>query len=219
MAHLDTESRSSAIERRSLQDIVTDRIRDMILQRQLVPGARLRQDELAGQLNVSTMPVREALRRLQAEGLVTFQPNRGASVVEVSAADFEEVNRIREELTVLACRWLAQDYSRAPISDLREILAELEKVEPELDVPRREQLAREFWFAIFKATGKEQQIRIQASGGLSFPVVRSSSMHKHRSRGFVYGIQDPILVREPDGVEAVKISHKLLPGERVHRDP
>ena len=65
-------SSSSIITYGNVQDAVADRIREMVLNGQLKPGDRLRQDELANSLGVSTMPIREALRKLQAEGLVLF---------------------------------------------------------------------------------------------------------------------------------------------------
>ena len=68
----------------SVHDAATDRIREMILGGQVVPGERLRQDDLATTLGVSTMPVREALRQLQVEGLVVFYPRKGAVVARLS---------------------------------------------------------------------------------------------------------------------------------------
>ena len=71
MVPLSSQS-TSPIAYGSIQDAVVDRIREMILSGQFKPGAWLRQDELAQTLGVSTMPIREALRKLQAEGLVIF---------------------------------------------------------------------------------------------------------------------------------------------------
>ena len=95
-----------------IQDIVAQRIREMILSGQLNPGDRLQQDELADTFGVSTMPVREALRRLQAEGLVDFRPRRGATVAQISLSEYEEIFRIREALEIMACRWASEDFSR-----------------------------------------------------------------------------------------------------------
>ena len=86
----------------SVHDAATDRIREMILDGQFAPGERLRQDDLATALGVSTMPVREALRQLQAEGLVVFYPRKGAVVATLSVSEYEEIYRIREQLEILA---------------------------------------------------------------------------------------------------------------------
>ncbi len=155
---------SSFIEYPNVQEAVVDGIRDMILNGQLKPGDRLRQDELANTFGVSTMPIREALRQLQAEGLVTFQRRRGARVAKLSVSDYEEICRIREALETLACRWAAEDLEHIPIDRLKLLLEEIEAVEESSDdVHRRLQLVREFFFTIFEASEKEHLLRILSS--------------------------------------------------------
>ncbi|MGB3904207.1 MAG: GntR family transcriptional regulator [Anaerolineae bacterium] len=154
----------SVIEYPNVQEAVVDRIRDMILDGQLGPGDRLRQDDLANTFDVSTMPIREALRQLQAEGLVTFYPRRGARVARLSVSEYEETYRIREELENLACRWAAEDFDRIPIDRLRLLLEEIEAAEADFnDVNRRLRLVREFFFTIFKASEKEHLLRLLSS--------------------------------------------------------
>jgi DNA-binding GntR family transcriptional regulator len=144
----------------NVQDAVVDGIREMITSGHLKPGDRLRQDELAEAFGVSTMPIREALRQLQAEGLVAFRPRRGATVASISASEYEEIYRIREELEILACRWAAEDFDRIPIERLKRLLEEIEQVEANSsDV----QLVREFFFTIFEASEKEHLLRILSS--------------------------------------------------------
>jgi DNA-binding GntR family transcriptional regulator len=133
----------------------------MILKGHLEPGDRLRQDELAETFGVSTMPIREALRQLQAEGLVNFRPRRGATVVNLSVSDYEEIYHIREALETLACRWAAEDFGRIPIDRLRLLLQEIEAAEANSDdVHRRLRLVREFFFTVFEASGKVHLLRI-----------------------------------------------------------
>jgi DNA-binding GntR family transcriptional regulator len=154
----------SVIECPNVQEAVVDRIRDMILDGQLGPGDRLRQDDLANTLGVSTMPIREALRQLQAEGLVTFYPRRGARVARLSVSEYEEIYRIREELENLACRWAAEDFDRIQIDRLKLLLQEIETAEANFDdVHRRLRLVREFFFTIFEASEKEHLVRILSS--------------------------------------------------------
>ena len=150
----------------NVQEAVVDGIRDMILQCQLKPGDRLRQDELANTFGVSTMPIREALRQLQAEGLVVFRPRRGAIVASLSVSEYEEIYRIREELEALACQWATENFDQIPIDRLRLLLEEIESAEADqadghrADVHRRLQLVREFFFTVFEAGGKEHLLRI-----------------------------------------------------------
>jgi DNA-binding GntR family transcriptional regulator len=148
----------------NIQDTIVDGIRDMILNGPLKPGDRLRQDELANAFGVSTMPIREALRQLQAEGLVIFRPRRGATVASLSVSEYEEIYRLREELETLACRWAAENFDRIPIDRLELLLQEIEAAEANLDdVHRRLQLVREFFFTIFEASKKEHLLRILSS--------------------------------------------------------
>src|SRR6476619_3678916 len=69
---------------------------------QIPPGTVLRQEQLSDRFDVSRTPVREALRRLAALGLVTFEPNRGVRVRSISPAELREAHLVRAELEALA---------------------------------------------------------------------------------------------------------------------
>jgi DNA-binding GntR family transcriptional regulator len=154
-------SSSPAITYGNVQNAVVDGIRDMILNGHLKPGDRLRQDELADAFGVSTMPIREALRQLQAEGLVVFRPRRGATVARLAVSEYEEIYRIREALETLACRWAAEGFDRIRIDQLELLLQEIEAAEANSnDVHRRLRLVRKFFFTVFEASEKEHLLRI-----------------------------------------------------------
>ncbi len=89
---------------RSLPDTIADRLRSAIVSGALPAGAALNQDRIAAEYGVSHIPVREAVRRLQAEGLVTYLPRRGAFVAQLTAAEYLEVMEMREALESLALR-------------------------------------------------------------------------------------------------------------------
>lgn len=158
-----TNAETTFIRYGNLQDAVVDRLRQMILDGQIKPGDWLRQDDLANRFGVSTMPVREALRKLQSEGLVTFHPRRGAMVSRIAVDDYEEIYQIREELEVLACRWAAEDFDRIPIDRLKQLLEEIEYAATNQDVTRRMDTVRQFFFLIFEASKKEHLLRILSS--------------------------------------------------------
>src|SRR5258708_18529089 len=86
----------------SKSDMVTDVLRELITDRQLSPGTPLRQRQLAEQFDVSYTPVREALRRLESEGLVVTDVHRGASVSQAESDELEENFRILAALESLA---------------------------------------------------------------------------------------------------------------------
>lgn len=85
----------SVIPRQSLTSAVADKLRDQIIRGEIGEGSQLRQDAIASQYQVSRIPVREALRQLEAEGLITIVPNRGAVVPALSPDDIEELFAIR----------------------------------------------------------------------------------------------------------------------------
>src|SRR5580692_5212969 len=89
---MDLETASdSAIPRQSLTSAVADKLRDQIIRGEIPEGAQLRQDAIATQYQVSRIPVRDALRQLDAEGLIAIVPNRGAVVPALSPDDIEEL--------------------------------------------------------------------------------------------------------------------------------
>ncbi len=157
---MSTHDFASVIMYGNVQDAAADRIRKMIIDGELMPGDWLRQDELASALGVSTMPIREALRQLQSEGLVTFHPRRGAQVLKISVSHQQEIYRMREELSVLACHWAGEHFDDVCLDHLRRLLAEIQSAEDDRDTPRRLKLVREFFFTIFEASHKEHLLRI-----------------------------------------------------------
>ena len=85
----------SGIPRQSLTSAVADKLRDRIIRGEIPEGAQLRQDAIATHYQVSRIPVREALRQLDAEGLISIVPNRGAIVPALSPSDIGELFGIR----------------------------------------------------------------------------------------------------------------------------
>lgn len=90
-----------------LLDRVVDAVREAIITGALAPGTRLSVPELARQLNVSRTPAREALQKLQHEGLVTVTPRRGAEVLGGQPSDLTELFEYREALEGMAARLAA----------------------------------------------------------------------------------------------------------------
>ncbi len=87
-------------------------LRAAISSGELAPGLQLRQDELAARFGTSRIPVREALRQLEAEGFVTFLPNRGAVVSDLSIDEVIELLEIRIALECHALRLAIPDDER-----------------------------------------------------------------------------------------------------------
>src|SRR5437899_7511638 len=119
----------SAIPRQSLPSAVADKLRDQIIRGEIAEGTQLRQDAIATQYQVSRIPVREALRQLEAEGLITIVPNRGAVVPALSPDDIEELFSIR---ALLEPEILKHSIPRLTDSDFAEADVVLCRYEDEL---------------------------------------------------------------------------------------
>jgi DNA-binding GntR family transcriptional regulator len=109
-------------------ELVASRLREQIAHGDLKPGAPIRQAAIAKQLGTSRIPVREALHRLESEGLVVLRPNSGARVAVLDFAECLEIYKVRERLEPLAIREsidLLTDAQHETILQLAARLAEL----------------------------------------------------------------------------------------------
>ncbi|HEY0602282.1 MAG TPA: GntR family transcriptional regulator [Herpetosiphonaceae bacterium] len=131
---------------RSTPEVVAHVLRQAIMAGVFQDGQALRQDELAAELGLSKIPVREALRRLEAEGLVVFYPNRGAVVAALSAAEAEEIAEMRVALETLALRLALPRLTPRVLTQARAILDELDH---EAEVTRWSTLNWEFHAALY----------------------------------------------------------------------
>jgi len=104
-------------QRRTAHEVVRDTLRHAILSGSLPGGSRLVQADIAAQLNVSTTPVREALRDLTSDGLVQFDPHRGAVVYKIDMNELKEIYEIRKALESLAIRMAAARITKAQLGE------------------------------------------------------------------------------------------------------
>lgn len=141
-------------QHQTLQEVVSDTLRNLILNGTFKPGQRLRQDELADQLGVSTMPIREALRRLEAEGLVTTLPRRGAIVSELRIEEIEEIYLMRAALECLITRLAVPQLTSAQIAKLQQLFKRMAEALEAKDFVELFQLNRDFHLAIYEAAKK-----------------------------------------------------------------
>jgi DNA-binding GntR family transcriptional regulator len=93
---------SDSIPRRSLHDELTERLRTLISRGDLAPGEKVPEKDLCKQFGVSRTPLREALKVLASEGIVTLRPNRGAMVTALTAEELEEVFPVMGALEALS---------------------------------------------------------------------------------------------------------------------
>jgi DNA-binding GntR family transcriptional regulator len=108
-----------AIPRAALHQQVAHRLRQMLVENRIAPGAKLNERELAEVLHVSRTPLREAIRMLAAEGLVELLPNRGAIAVELSEADVRHTFEVMAGLEGMSGELAAQRITDAELSEIR----------------------------------------------------------------------------------------------------
>ena len=111
--------RNAPIARRSLHDEVIERIRDMIVEGEIAPGARVPEREFCERFGISRTPLREALKVLASEGIVQLLPNRGARVAALSATDIEELFEVLTRLESLAGELAAQRIAKRELVPIR----------------------------------------------------------------------------------------------------
>jgi DNA-binding GntR family transcriptional regulator len=112
-------------DKQTAQDLVLSSMREQILSGALPPGTKLRQEKLAEGFGTSRIPVREALRALEYEGLVRSSPYKGFTVTELDADDIEEVYDLRVVLESHAVRLAVPLMTDEDLRDLEEMYAEM----------------------------------------------------------------------------------------------
>lgn len=131
-------------------DHVLRQLRQAIVSGQLRPGERIQQEAIAERLGTSRLPVRDALRELQREGLVTLERNRGARVTALSGNELAEIYLLRERLEPALVAASASRLEDGAIAELWELVDEMERVgDPDGDVGAWLALDRRFHFTAY----------------------------------------------------------------------
>ena len=138
---------------RTAAEALVETLRDEIVRGDLVPGQYLRLEEIAARFDVSTMPVRQALRDLEAEGLVTSSRHRGAMVTEVSADELEDIYDIRVMLEEAATRLAVPLLTEATLAELTSLVEQME--EHQGHVATRVRLNHQFHLILYAASGRK----------------------------------------------------------------
>jgi len=141
------------LETRTLWQRVYDHLRSAILSNRLPPGSELNEVALAATLGVSRGPLREAIRQLAAEGLVTERPRHSAIVSALSREEFVHAYQVREALEMLAVRLAVDRIEDLEIAHLRELADEMEQAAERNDPA-----------AFFDANARFHAVLVQSSG-------------------------------------------------------
>ncbi len=164
------------------QDMVLSAVRKAILSGVLAPGMRLRQEELADVFGTSRIPVREALRALEYEGIVSSAPNRGFTVTSLDADDAEEVYDLRILLEGHAVRLAVPMLTEDDLEELEALFQTMEGASsPDEQLAAREQ----FYLRLYSVTGRPRlvglimRLRQEIARLLRWATIQhSSSIHR-----------------------------------------
>ena len=106
---------------RPLREMVYEELKMQILTGAIVPGTRMMEVELAKDIGVSRTPIREAIRKLEKEGLVTIEPRRGAYASQISTQDMVEILEVRQNMEGLAAFFAASRMKPEQLAELKDI--------------------------------------------------------------------------------------------------
>jgi len=154
--HREQQTESASTKAESIYQV----LRDEIVSGALAPGARLDQEWLAGRLDVSRMPLRQALGRLEAEGLIENRPYKGAVVSPLSLAEMEDIYAARRELEGMLAEIGTRRASAATLNQLESFVDEQAEALRHGDMGRFVQLDRSFHLTLYAASNYRQATSI-----------------------------------------------------------
>ena len=143
-----------------LRDVVFNTLRQAILTGELKPGERLMEIHLANRLGVSRTPIREAIRKLELEGLVTMIPRRGAEVAQITEKSMNDVLEVRRALDALCVELACDRITKEELESLKQACDNFELAVKTKDVKKIAQADVALHDIIVQATGKSWLIQL-----------------------------------------------------------
>lgn len=146
-----------------LREVVFNTLRQAIVKGDLQPGERLLEIQLADKLGVSRTPVREAIRKLELEGLVVMVPRHGATVSGITQKQLEEVLEIRRALEELAMELACERITKEELAKLKELESKINDNKDSKDAFALSDIDEKFHELIYEATKNERLIQMLAN--------------------------------------------------------
>lgn len=207
----------------SLRGKVFQKIREEILSGVYQDGEELREVTLGEKLGVSRTPVREALRQLELEGLVTIVPNKGAYVTSISRKDVEDIYKIRSLLEGLCARWATKNITEQQIEDMEETLLLSEfhlKRNGKVKTIQVSELDSKFHKVLYEASNSRilehlltdfhKYVKMTRQMSVGAPDRAEQSIEEHRA------ILDAIKAKDADLAEKLADEHVMKVMENLH---
>lgn len=143
-----------------LRDVVFNTLRQAILTGELKPGERLMEIHLANKLGVSRTPIREAIRKLELEGLVTMIPRRGAEVAQITEKSMNDVLEVRRAMDALCAELACERITDQETEQLRQACVAFETAVKTKEVKKIAQADVELHDIIVQATGNQRLVQL-----------------------------------------------------------
>lgn len=187
--------------RKTLSAQVHERIRDAILKRLIKPGARIDQNQLADNLGVSIVPVREALKRLEVEGLVSIVPRRGAFVTEISLTHLDDLYYARALIEGEAVFQAVPKLRDEDFTVMGAMIEQMQAMTDANDVSGYITLNRKFHTHIYAALNNQHLMQIIQN------LLDRSELYRYR---YMYTTRDVAVVHQ---------EHRAILDACIRRDP
>lgn len=167
-----------------LRDVVFNTLRQAILTGELKPGERLMEIHLANRLGVSRTPIREAIHKLELEGLVTMIPRRGAEVAQITEKSMSDVLEVRRALDALCAELACDRITEAGLESLRQSCDAFEAAVKTSDAKKIAQADVALHDIIVQATGNQRLIQLvnnlsEQMYRYRFEYIKDSSQHEN----------------------------------------
>ena len=147
-------------ESRPIREIAYDVLKKAIITGEIPAGERIVETEYADRLHISRTPLREALRKLERDGLVEYIMRRGVVVHAFTTEDVDQIYTIRNSLEMLTLPYIIENATAEDIADLRAKLAAMDALIAKDDVEALSPLAREFHTRLTSISGKNRILRV-----------------------------------------------------------
>ena len=143
-----------------LRDVVFNTLRQAILRGELKPGERLMEIQLANKLGVSRTPIREAIRKLELEGLVLMIPRKGAEVAQITEKNMQDALEVRKALEELSVQLACERITPEQVEEMKMAAEDFRKVLKSGDVTKIAEADVKFHDIIFAATNNQRLITL-----------------------------------------------------------
>ena len=148
------------MESRPIREIAYEVLKKAIITGEIPAGERIVETDYADRLHISRTPLREALRKLERDGLVEYVMRRGVIVHAFTTEDVEQIYTIRNCLELLTLPEIIEKATPEDIAHLREMLAKMDELNEKNDVEALSPVARDFHTAITAISGKNRILRV-----------------------------------------------------------